>query len=99
MTLSSIRSLVRSHMTRVRNDARHLGVHSDYTDKELDIWINQTYKEFCGDTELLSKSVTLTYTDGVARLPDDLIDIKIVSYDDSPIGSINRYSLEVHPEA
>lgn len=99
MNLASIRSMIRMNLVRTLQNASHLGNASSFTDTELDLWINQTYKEFCGDTELLSKSVTLTLSGGVAVMPDDLVDVKIVSYAGAPIGSVNRYALEVHPEA
>lgn len=98
MTLSEIRSLVRGYMTRTMHDAKQLGVHSDFTDKELDIWINQVYKEFCGKTGLLVKSASLTLSNGVAVMPESVVDVKIVSFNDVPIGSVNRYSLTKHPD-
>jgi len=97
MTKAQIRSLVRGYMSRQFRNARHLGAASDHTDYELDLWINEVYKEFCSKTELLVKNATLTLTDGVAYFPERIVDLKIVSYEDEQIGSRNRYSLTKHP--
>jgi hypothetical protein len=84
-------------MARQFQNAKHLGAGSDYTDYELDLWINEVYKEFCNKTELLVKNVDLTLTSGVAYFPETVVDVKFVSYEDEQLDSINRYALNQHP--
>ncbi len=87
MTLKQIRSHIRSHLVRMMQDKEFLQEHQ-WTDREINAMINEAYRMFLQDTEILHGSSTVTLTSGVGTLPDDVISIRRIEIDDEPIGRL-----------
>jgi hypothetical protein len=87
MTLKQIRSHIRSHLVRMMQDKEFLQEHQ-WTDREINAMINEAYRMFLQDTEILHGSSTVTLTSGVGTLPDDVISIRRVEVNGEPIGRL-----------
>lgn len=87
MTLKQIRSHVRSQLVRLAQDKSMLQEHQ-WTDRELNAMINEAYRMFLQETEILHGSSTVTLTSGIGTLPDDVITIRRVEVDSEPIGRL-----------
>jgi hypothetical protein len=87
MTLKQIRSHIRSHLVRMMQDKEFLQEHQ-WTDREINAMINEAYRMFLQDTEILHGSSIVTLTSGVGTLPDDVISIRRIEIDDEPIGRL-----------
>ncbi len=88
MNLKQIRSHIRSHLVRMMQDKELMQEHQ-WTEREINALINEAYRMFLQDTEILHGSSTVTLTNGVGTLPDDVISIRRVEVDSEPIGRIS----------
>jgi len=92
MTLKQIRSHVRSQLARLAQDEREAGAQSQFTDAEVDNFINEASRIFCEETGILSTSGTVAISAGVGTLPTGFLAVKRIEIDSEPIGRMNRLS-------
>ncbi len=62
----------------------------EYTDSELNSFINEAYRLFLQETEILKKTDTIEIVNGVGILPDGVISINRVEINGMPIDRISR---------
>lgn len=90
MTLKQIRSQIRSQLVRITQNTDNLTEQGQFTDSEIDLYINEASRIFCEETGLLATSATVTVTDGVGDVPTGFLAAKRVEIGDEPIGRLNR---------
>lgn len=94
MNLKTMRSHIRAKLMRVQRDVSQLGPQSEWTDAELNAIINQAYRQFLMDTEVLRDTSDVTFTAGKGTMPDGVIEIKRIEIDGDPIGTLTAVGYE-----
>lgn len=89
MDIKQMRSHVRSILRRMDNDSNQLG-EVQFTDAELTALINEAYRLFLMETEILRESASVTVTSGIGTLPDGTINVDRVEISNVPIGQLSR---------
>lgn len=80
---------------RVRNIAGDVDV-QQFTDGDIIRWINDACRECASDNQLLQKKATLTVTRGIGgySIPDDILKLHSIRYDDSKLAILSLQEAE-----
>jgi len=90
MDRRAIRSQLRSFLLRLRNDTSQLGSNQEFTDGELNNFIEEASKLFCAETGILEGTEDVVVSNGVGTITGSVISVKRIEVNKKPANWIYK---------